>query len=95
MVGHLDDPGDVPRRRGSEHSALVATTSSDVANTNITFTVREVSTDVPVVATVSSPAAVDNLELAGADVVLRLAEMLGPAMAERAVAPGGPEPRDR
>ncbi len=88
MVGELDDPATYRAAR-VESSALVATTSSDIANTNITFTVREVSSDVLVVATVSSPAALDNLELAGADVVLRLAEMLGRAMADRAVAPAG------
>lgn len=88
MVGDLDDP-DTYRAARAEHAAVVAATASDVVNTNTTFTVREVSTTVPIMATVSSPASIDILELAGADVVLQLGEMLGQAMAERALAPIG------
>ena len=88
MVGDLDDPATYRRARVGS-AALVAATRSDVANTNITFTVREISPDVPIVATVSSPASLDILELAGADQVLELAEMLGQAMAQRTLGPDG------
>jgi Trk K+ transport system NAD-binding subunit len=44
---------------------------------------------VPVVATVSSEASIDILQLAGADDVLRLGEMLGLAMAQRTLGPDG------
>ncbi|MFV0308181.1 MAG: potassium channel family protein [Desertimonas sp.] len=88
MVGDLDDP-DTYRAARVGQAAVVAATASDVVNTNTTFTVREVSATVPIMATVSSPASIDILQLAGADVVLQLGEMLGQAMAERALAPIG------
>ncbi len=88
MVGELDDPATY-RAAHVETAALVAATRTDVANTNITFTVREISRTVPVVATVSSPASVDILELAGADGVLQLGDMLGHAMAQRTLGPDG------
>lgn len=88
MVGDLDDPASYRAAR-VENAAMVAATRSDTTNANITFTVREISPDVPVVATVSKAASVDILGLAGADEVLQLGEMLGNAMAERALAPDG------
>lgn len=88
MVGELDDP-QTYRAARVDHAAVVAATGSDVANTNTTFTVREVSPTVPIMSTVSSEASIDILKLAGADVVLQLGEMLGLAMAERALSPLG------
>jgi Trk K+ transport system NAD-binding subunit len=88
MIGDLDDPATYRSARAGE-AALVAATRSDVANTNITFTVREVSRTVPIVATASSPPSVEILRLAGADEVLRLGQMLGQAMAERTLGPDG------
>src|SRR5690606_29411469 len=60
-----------------------AATHADTTNTNIAFTVREISESVPIVATASSEAAVDILSLAGCNVVLRLGDILGRAMAAR------------
>jgi Trk K+ transport system NAD-binding subunit len=88
MLGAFDDP-ETYRNARVDRAAVVAATRSDVANTNITFTVREFSRDVPIVATVSSPASIDILQLAGADEVLQLGELLGRAMAERTLGPGG------
>jgi voltage-gated potassium channel len=88
MVGDLDDPASYRAARVAR-AALVATTRSDVTNTNITFTVREISRTVPVVATVSSEASLDILELAGADELLQLGDMLGRAMAQRTLGPDG------
>lgn len=88
MVGDLDDPASY-RAAHVESAALVAATRTDVANTNITFTVREISRTVPIVATVSSPASIDILELAGANEVLQLGDMLGLAMAQRTLGPDG------
>jgi voltage-gated potassium channel len=84
MRGPLDDP-ETYRRARVEHAALVATTRTDTANTNIAFTVRELSEDVPIVATANSSASVDILELAGCDQVLQLGELLGRAVARRVV----------
>lgn len=88
MVGHLDDPA-VYRAARVESAAMVAATQTDTTNTNVTFTVREITQQVPIVATASSPASIDILELAGADAVLQLGELLGAEMAERALGPDG------
>jgi voltage-gated potassium channel len=82
MVGALDDPATYRAARVGQ-AVLLATTQPDTTNTNIAFTVREISPDVPVVATASSAASVDILTLAGCDVVLQLGEMLGREIAER------------
>jgi voltage-gated potassium channel len=84
MRGPLDDP-DTYRRARVEHAVLVATTRTDTANTNIAFTVRELTEDVPIVATANSAASVDILELAGCDQVLQLGDLLGRAVARRVV----------
>ncbi len=82
MVGELDDPATYRAAR-IESAALVASTQSDMTNTNIAFTVREINTTVPIVATASGHAALDVLELAGCDHVLRMGPLLGSAMARR------------
>jgi Trk K+ transport system NAD-binding subunit len=87
MVGSLDDPATYTAA-GVERARLVATTRADTTNTNIAFTVREINAAVPVVATASTEEAVDVLELAGANHVLRLGELLGQAMARRVLGRG-------
>ena len=88
VVGSLDDPG-VYRAVGIERAAMVATTRADTTNTNVAFTVREITEALTIVATADSDASVDILELAGCDEVLRLGEMLGTALARRVLAPDG------
>jgi Trk K+ transport system NAD-binding subunit len=88
MVGDFDDP-DALRAAGVDRAALVAATEADTRNTNIAFTVREISESVSVVATANSEASVDILELAGCDRVLQLGEMLGTALARRVLLPHG------
>jgi len=82
MLGALDDPRTYRAAR-VEAAALLVATRSDTANTNIVFTVREISAGVPIIATANAPASVDILQLAGAGVVLQLGENLGCAMAQR------------
>ncbi len=88
MVGDLDDPAAF-EAAGVRRAALVAATRSDTTNTNIAFTVREISDSVAIVATATSEASVDILQLAGCDEVLRLGEMLGSALARRVLMPDG------
>jgi voltage-gated potassium channel len=88
MVGSLDSP-DTFRAAGATRAALVAVTQADTTNTNIAFTVREIAESVALVATATSPASVDILQLAGCDQVLQLGEMLGTALAGRVLAPDG------
>lgn len=87
MVGELDDP-ETFRAAGVERAACVVANRSDMTNTNIAFTVREISADVTIVATADARASVDILQLAGCDEVLRLDELLGSAVARRVLAPG-------
>ncbi len=88
MVGSSDDPV-THRSARVENAALVTATWADTTNANIIFTAREISADVPVVATASKQASVDILELAGATEVLRLGSLLGSAMADRTLLPDG------
>ena len=88
VVGAVDDP-ETFRAAGVERAALVAMTHADTTNTNIAFTVQEISASVVVVATARAEASEDILRLAGCDRVLRLDEMLGTGMARRVLAPDG------
>lgn len=80
--GDLDSP-ETYRRVHVENAALVATSNNDMVNTNVTFTVREVSEKVPIIATATTPASIDILYLAGCNHVFRLGEMMGQALARR------------
>lgn len=68
---------------------MVIATRNDPTNTNIAFTVREIAPDAVILATANSPAAVDILEIAGADHVVQLGQILGAAMAARTLGLGG------
>ena len=80
--GDLDSPESY-RRVHVDRARLVAVTANDMLNTNVVSTVREVSESVPVMAIANHRASVDILQLAGADQVLQLGEMLGQALARR------------
>ncbi len=82
MVGALDDPATYRNARVDQASLMIAT-QSDQINTNIAFTVREIAPKVEIVASANSPASVDILEIAGADHIVQLGEILGSAMAAR------------
>ena len=83
-VGELDDPLTYERMR-IKRAAMLVSTRSDVVNTNITFTARELNEHIPIVGAASSDEARDVLELAGATLVLRPEEMMGQALARRVV----------
>ncbi len=83
MLGELDDPETYKKVR-VENAALVATTSTDVINTNVAFTVRGISQDVPIISTCSFEASEDILKLAGSNQVLRLGEIMGLFLSRRA-----------
>jgi Trk K+ transport system NAD-binding subunit len=69
----------------AERAALVAATGNDLANTNVAFTVREMSESVPIVTTASSEDSLDILRLAGSSYVIQLGEMMGQALARRII----------
>lgn len=83
MLGNLVDP-QTYRNARVEKAALVATTESDVLNTNVVFTVRGINKDVTIIATANTEEAIDILELAGSNNVLQLGEIMGLILSRRA-----------
>lgn len=82
MVGALDEP-DTYRAARAEQAAMVFTGLSDERNSNVIFTLREVTDTAVVITTARSEDAVDVLHLAGADHVIQLGRSLGYAFARR------------
>src|SRR5690606_20268123 len=76
IVGSADDPDTYVRCRVGD-AAMVVASGTDTINTNIAFTVRELSRTVPIVTTATNLNSVDILELAGSNHVLRLDDMMG------------------
>lgn len=79
-LGEIDNP-DTYRRLRVDRAALVVANNRDEINTNVAFTVRELSERVPVVATADSPHSVDILEMAGSTKVLQVYDILGRSLA--------------
>ncbi len=79
-VGDVDDPATYQRLR-ADKAALVVATDRDEINTNITFTVRELSEQVPIITTADSPYSEDILQMAGSTKVLQLYGILGRSLA--------------
>jgi len=86
LVGDLDEPATYRAAR-ADQAAMLVTARSDEVNTNIAFTLREVTDAGVLVATANSKDSVDVLHLAGVDCVLQLGELLGRAFAQRILAP--------
>jgi len=84
VMGDRSDPATYERLLIGD-AAMVVTTLDDVANTNVTFTVREFSDTVPIVASATSDSVRNALELAGVTNILRLEKMLGQALARRVI----------
>jgi len=84
VLGDLDDPTTY-RRLHINNAALVVVNNNDMLNTNITFTIRSLSKNVPIVATADSEDSLDILKLAGASYVFQFAKMLGSALARRSL----------
>lgn len=64
-------------------ASMVVAAGSDSINTNIAFTIREYNKDVKIVASAVSADSVDILQMAGANHVIRMGEMLGRSLARR------------
>lgn len=82
LRGEFDAESTYVAANGRQARAVVAFLD-DPANTNLTLTVREVSSDVPVIVSSQLPESVDVLELAGATHVLPLKQRLGEQLANR------------
>lgn len=84
VLGDYSDP-DTYRKLRVDQAAMVVTTRSDIINTNVTFSVREISENVPVIASARSNAARDALELSGVTHILNLEKMMGQALSRRVI----------
>ncbi len=84
VLGQYSDP-ETYRKLRIEQAAMVVTTRSDIINTNVTFSVREISENVPIIASARSTAARDALELSGVTHILSLEKMMGQALSRRVV----------
>jgi Trk K+ transport system NAD-binding subunit len=82
VVGELSDPETYRRLRVSR-AALVVANIDDMMNTNIAFTVREISKEVPIAANADSDDSVDILQLAGSTYVLQFMKLLGQSLSRR------------
>jgi Trk K+ transport system NAD-binding subunit len=82
VVGDLGDP-QAYRRLRTESAALVVANVDDMMNTNISFTVREISKTVPIAANADLDDSVDILGLAGSTHVFQFTKMLGQSLARR------------
>ncbi|MGB5620107.1 MAG: NAD-binding protein [Desulfobacterales bacterium] len=83
-VGDLGDP-QTYRRLKAENAALVVANIDDMMNTNIAFTIREISQEVPIVVNADLDDSVDILELAGSTYVFQFMKMLGQSLARRVI----------
>ena len=80
--GDVDDP-ETYRRVRVEQARLVASTSNDMVNTNVAFTVRGLSEKVDIMTVANLTASVDILELAGSSHVVQLGHLMGQSLARR------------
>ncbi len=84
IVGDHDE-STVYKNLHLESAAMLIALDNDMRNTNITFTARDVNSDVPIVSSVQSDDAIDILSLAGATHVIQFHKLLGIALARRVI----------
>jgi len=84
VFGELDDPETYKKIRVSQ-AAMVVSLGTDMVNSNISNTVREMDEDVTIVATANSGDSIDLLKMAGCNHVLRMGDMMGRAVLRRTI----------
>ena len=82
VVGDLGDP-ETYRRLRIQNAAMLVANNDDMINTNISFTVREISKNVPIVTNAAVDDSIDILQLAGSTYVFQFMKMLGESLARR------------
>ncbi len=82
VVGDLGDP-ETYRRLRIQNAAMLVANNDDMINTNISFTVREISQNVPIVTNANVDDSIDILQLAGSTFVFQFMKMLGESLARR------------
>jgi len=82
VVGDLGDPETYKRLR-IQNAAMLVANNDDMTNTNISFTVRDISEKVPIVTNADADDSIDILQLAGSTYVFQFMKMLGESLARR------------
>jgi len=82
VVGDPGDPETYKRLR-IQNAALVVANNDDMMNTDIAFTIREISEKVPVITNADADDSIDILQLAGSTHVFQFMKMLGESLARR------------
>ncbi len=82
VVGSLDDPETYEKVRVRQ-AAMVVATGDDLINTNISFTVREITNRVPIVTNADKVHSLDVLQFPGNMHVFQFMKMLGEELAKR------------
>ena len=82
VVGDPGDPKTYKRLR-IQNAALVVANNDDMMNTNIAFTVREISEKVPIITNADADDSIDILQLAGSTHVFQFMKILGRSLARR------------
>jgi voltage-gated potassium channel len=82
VVGDPGDPKTYKRLR-IQNAALVVANNDDMMNTNIAFTVREISEKVPIITNADADDSIDILQLAGSTHVFQFMKILGKSLARR------------
>ncbi|MDW7772836.1 MAG: NAD-binding protein [Desulfobulbaceae bacterium] len=82
ILGDVDDPVTYERLRIHD-AAMVVATNDDLMNTNISFTIREITDKVPIVTRAENVHSIDILEFPGNTRVFQFRKMLGESLGLR------------
>lgn len=82
VLGEVDTP-ETYKKMQADKAALVVATANDLMNTNISFTVREISDNVPIAVSADNEHSLDILNFPGNTNVFQFMSMLGTNMAEK------------
>jgi len=84
VLGDLDDPETYSKLR-IEQAAMMVTLESDMVNSNIVNTVREINEEVTIVASADSVDSIDLLQMAGSNQVLQIGNLMGRSLSRRTI----------
>ncbi len=87
VVGEPDRPSTYKQLR-IENAALAVITNDDLTNTNLSFTIREVNRDVPIITNADHDHSIDILEFSGNIHVFQFMKMLGESLSRRTIGVG-------
>ncbi len=84
VLGEIDVP-ETYEKMQADKAALIVTTADDLLNTNISFTVREISSKVPIACSADTEHSLDILNFPGNTHVFQFMSMLGINMAKQSM----------